>query len=289
MTIPRLNDYSMPSAAELPANRVDWQPVPQRSVLLVHDMQDYFLRFYAHDSQLIQTLTDNLQRLISWCRAQKIPVVYSAQPHQQTAAERALLADMWGPGLTAAEPQLQQIASTLQPEADDVVLTKWRYSAFQRSPLKQLMADWQRDQLLIGGIYAHIGCMATALDAFMNDIQPFFIADAVADFSATDHLMALRYVASRCGSLTTTEQLLAMPASPLDRNWLLRRISQLVEGVTELDLDENLIYYGLDSIQVMTLAGELKAQGVALKFEELARTPTINSWLALIAQKRQAA
>ncbi|MBQ1784194.1 MAG: isochorismatase family protein [Gammaproteobacteria bacterium] len=289
MTIPQLNDYSMPLPHELPDNRVDWRPVAHRSVLLVHDMQDYFLRFYAHDSELIRALIGNLQRLISWCREHNIPVVYTAQPHQQTPAERALLTDMWGPGLTAADPQLQQIVTALQPDANDVVLTKWRYSAFQRSPLKKLMADWQRDQLLIGGIYAHIGCMTTALDAFMNDIQPFFVADALADFSATDHLMALNYVASRCGSVTTTEQVLATPAGHLNRDWLLSRIGQLVEGVSELDLDENLIYYGLDSIQVMTLAGELKAQGIALKFEELARTPTINSWLALIEQKLQAA
>ena len=61
------------------------------------------------------------------------------------------------------------------------------------------MKAWGRDQLIVTGIYAHIGCMTTALVAFMNDIQAFLVRDAVADFSAEDHAMAVRYVSQRCG------------------------------------------------------------------------------------------
>ena len=64
---------------------------------------------------------------------------------------------------------------------------------------------------------------------------------------------------------------------------------ELVEDETELDPDENLIFYGLDSVQVMVLASELKERGVTVGFDDLARVPTLNGWWALIEQRRLAA
>ena len=64
---------------------------------------------------------------------------------------------------------------------------------------------------------------------------------------------------------------------------------ELVEDETELDPEENLIYYGLDSVQVMKLAGELKERGVIVGFDDLARVPTLNGWWSLIEQRRLAA
>ena len=290
MTIPQLNDYPMPTPDAFPANRVAWQPDPARAVLLIHDMQRYFLGFYGADSALARQLTDNLARLRRWADACGVPVVYTAQPHRQSPADRALLTDMWGPGLTVAEPALQRIVDELEPGGRDTVLVKWRYSAFKRSDLGELLKGWGRDQLIIGGVYAHIGCLATALDAFMNDVQPFRVGDAVADFSEADHLMALRYVATRCGRVVDTAGLVGATDGALSREWLLGRVRRLIsEDEGELDLDENLLHYGLDSIQVMTLAVELRERGVRLSFEELARSPTLNAWCALIEDKRVAA
>lgn len=290
MAIPQLNDYPMPSPDTFPANRVAWQPDPVRAVLLIHDMQRYFLGFYGADSALARQLIDNLVRLRRWADARGIPVVYTAQPYQQSPADRALLTDMWGPGLTEADPALQRVIDELQPGGHDTVLVKWRYSAFKRSDLGALLKGWGRDQLIIGGVYAHIGCLATALEAFMTDVQPFVVGDAVADFSEAEHFMALRYVASRCGRVVDTASLIGAEEGALRREWLLDRVRQLIsEDEGELDLDENLLHYGLDSIQVMTLAQELRGRGVRLSFEELARTPTLNAWCALIEDKCAAA
>ncbi len=290
MTIPQITDYSMPAASAFPANRTQWRPDPKRAVLLIHDMQRYFLRFYDAKGALLPQLIGNLVRLRDWARANGVPVVYTAQPHEQPQGDRALLNDMWGPGLTVAAPDLQEVVAELTPGPDDIVLTKWRYSAFKRSDLLERMRALGRDQLVIGGVYAHIGCMVTAVDAFMSDIQPFLVGDAVADFSEAEHLMALRYVATRCGALVSTDSLAGVAERPqATREWLQARVLELVEDETELDPDENLIFYGLDSVQVMVLASELKERGVIVGFDDLARVPTLNGWWSLIEQRRLAA
>lgn len=164
MAIPSIRSYPMPAPDSFPANKVAWKLDPSRAALLIHDMQRYFLRFYETDSGLLQTLIGNIAALKRWAAAHGVPVFYTAQPHDQPASDRALLNDMWGPGLTKADPAQQAVVAEIAPADADVVLTKWRYSAFQRSDLDTRMKALKRDQLIIVGVYAHIGCMITALD-----------------------------------------------------------------------------------------------------------------------------
>lgn len=289
MAIPTISEYQMPQPESFPKSKPTWQPDPRRAVLLFHDVQSYFLKFYAGDGTLISQMVDNLVRLRQWARANDVPVVYTAQRRVQVPSDRGLLHDFWGRGLANADQAFEQVVESLVPENGDIVLTKYRYSAFQRTELQDMMATWGRDQLLIGGVYAHIGCMVTAVDAFMRDIQAFMVGDAVAAFSAAEHAMALEYVANYCGCVIPTSLLASGARSGTTREWLHERVLQLVEEGTEIDPDESLIFYGLDSLQVMKLAGELKEEGIAVSFDELARVPTLNAWWELIEQRLRAA
>lgn len=201
MGLPSIAPYDLPR--DLPPGRVDWRPDPARAVLLVHDMQNYFADAFRRDAAPFPEVVANIATLRAACDRLGVPVVFTAQPGAQTLEQRGLLQDFWGPGIPA-DPRAAAIIDDLAPRDGDVLLTKWRYSAFQRTDLRRILAGRGRDQLVVTGIYAHIGCLMTACEAFMSDVQPFFVADAVADFSRDHHVQALRYAADRCARLLTT-------------------------------------------------------------------------------------
>lgn len=211
--LPVIADYPLPAEADVPTARVGWSVDPQRAVLLLHDLQDHFLDAYGPRSAVRDALLHNVSCLRQACDQVGVPVVYTAQPARQDRAERALLSDFWGEGI-GRRPERAGVASEVAPRPGDTVLDKWRYSAFQRSPLAEDLRRAGRDQLIVTGVYASIGCQVSACEAFMRDVQPFVVADAVADFDRTRHDGALAWVASTCGVVLSTAAALAALEGP---------------------------------------------------------------------------
>ncbi|GLF92644.1 isochorismatase family protein [Streptomyces yaizuensis] len=206
--IPTIAPYPMPTAGDLPRNTASWTVDPDRAVLLVHDMQRYFLKPFPPGGEPGSDLLRNTALLRRRAAALGVPVAYTAQPGGMTPEQRGLLADFWGPGMRV-DPADREIVDPLAPAPGDWLLSKWRYSAFFRSDLLDRMRFQGRDQIVLCGVYAHVGVLMTAVDAFTHDIRPFLVADAVADFSATHHRLALEYAASRCAMLLTAQEVFA--------------------------------------------------------------------------------
>lgn len=202
--IPDIVPYRLPNRHDLPANVATWRVDPARAVLLIHDMQRYFVRYFAAEQR--DPLLRNIAALREQCDDDGIPVAFTAQSGDMSTKDRVLLNDFWGAGMTSA-PEDRAIVDELGPRPGDWRFTKWRYSAFVRSDLLARMRAACRDQLIICGIYAHVGVLATAVEAFSNDIETFLVADAVADFTLAHHRLALDYAASRCAVVTTTADL----------------------------------------------------------------------------------
>jgi isochorismate hydrolase len=207
MAIPPIASYLMPQAPELPANVVGWKLDHRRCILLVHDMQRYFAAPFTRDEPPYADMIGNIGALRQQCLAKGVPVIFTAQPGNMTPEQRGLLFDFWGPGMSDA-PDEQALVEELTPAGGEVV-TKWRYSAFRSSDLIDHFRESGRDQVIVCGVYADLGCLITASDAFSYDIQPFFVADAVAAFSRAQHDLALAYAAANCALVGTTEDLVA--------------------------------------------------------------------------------
>lgn len=205
MAIPKIKHYDAPVEVMLSRPPLPWKLDAAHAALLVHDMQNYFLRPYESD-EFVTGMVDRIGAIRKLCHALHIPTFYTAQPGGQSRDSRGLLLDFWGAGMPR-DKQAMAIVPGLEPvDGTDQVLVKHRYSAFARSDLLDRLRRAGRSQLIICGVYAHIGCLVTATDAFMADVQPFFVSDALGDFSLAHHEMALRHVAHCSGRVLSARQ-----------------------------------------------------------------------------------
>lgn len=216
MAIPAITSYQIPTRPLEGGPSSEWAASSHRAALLIHDMQRYFIAPYDLQVDPIKTVISNIALLMSYADSHGIPVFFSAQPPAQHATRRGLLTSLWGEGIQTNNDA--DIIAELHPQDHHHIITKWRYSAFERTDLLHSLSYAGRDQLLVTGVYGHMGCKVTAVDAFMKDIQPFLITDAIADFNRTDHIETITWVNRRCGqSLTTADaiaQLNSVPAQP---------------------------------------------------------------------------
>ncbi len=205
MSLPPMIDYAL-SADDLQgtASRAGWTLDPARAAVLVHDLQRYFVRPYAANCPALRDTLHGTARILAAARATGVPVFYTAQTGHASEIVRGLQGDLWGAGMRPV-PEHTDIVTEVAPVAGETVLVKHRYSAFAHSDLAVRLAALGRDHLVVTGVYAHIGITATAFDAFMQEVHPFVVADAVADFSADEHLRGLAQVASCAGVVTRVD------------------------------------------------------------------------------------
>ncbi|MEU8521787.1 isochorismatase family protein [Streptomyces sp. NBC_01216] len=206
MDVSVIAPYPMPGAGHSAANRVDWVPDPARAVLLLLNMQGYFLRPYTRGEAPLTGLLANTTALVGAFRRLRMPVIHTVQPGTQAPGERGLLTDFWGKG---PDDVLEDaaIVPEVAPDASGVVVSAWRYSAFSGSGLDRELRATGRDQVVICGVYAHLSCVTTALDAFDRNLEVFLASDAVADFDARRHRAALEWAAGCCAAVRTTTEL----------------------------------------------------------------------------------
>lgn len=286
MSLPPSIDYEAPALADLPVSRAEWALEPSRAAILVHDLQRYFLRPYAEGCPAIAQAVARTADVLAAARAAGVPIFYTAQQGNQDQVRRGLQRDLWGPGMQAI-PEHTEIIDAVAPRAGERVLTKHRYSAFAHNDLADDLAAAGRDQLVITGVYAHIGIAATALEAFQREIHPFVVADAVADFGADQHALALRQIASCCGVVLPTARVLDAlavggtrpePSGPVDRILRTELAGHLGEEIAELafaDPETDVFSLGLDSLRAFEVLDVLADAGVDVDFGEFVRRPTI--------------
>jgi len=197
------------------------QLVPDRTALLVIDMQDEFVRpgwtpYWVPEATLRAPL---LARLVMACRARGVPVLYtvfSATHHYLDRPGSGAAMPSRYPELGAGDPAWfrdGRIWHELAPKLGEVVIHKPSYGAFYDTPLETILRNLGRDTVIITGTLTNLCCGTTARQAYERGYHVAVGSDVTATNDPAVHeyeLMTLRYGFARV--LTADEIVAALDA-----------------------------------------------------------------------------
>jgi maleamate amidohydrolase len=129
------------------------------------------------------------KRLFAASRAAGLPIVYStsdvrphAQPSKITATKRKR---------NPPDPAMYQIRPEFKPEANDVIITKQRASAFYGTPLMAHLTQLGVQTVIVCG-ESTSGCVrASAVDAYSNGFHVVLVEECCFDRSPLSHAVNL--------------------------------------------------------------------------------------------------
>jgi nicotinamidase-related amidase len=100
------------------------------------------------------------------------------------------------------------IHATVAPQADDLVVTKHRISAFAGTDLEMILRAREIDTLILFGIATSGVVLSTFLHASDNDYRLIIVKDCCADLDAEGHSYLIERFFPRLATVTTSDKLI---------------------------------------------------------------------------------
>lgn len=179
---------------------------PERSALLVLDMQSYFLDASSHAYvPSAKAIIPRINALSHAYLQRALPVVFTR--HVNTPQDAGVMALWWRDLIVAGDPW-SEINPKIEFSTGDVI-QKSQYDAFYGTDLEGLLRRKDVDQVVISGVMTHLCCETTARSAFMRGFEVFFLVDGTATYNEEFHRAALLNLAHGCALMMLVDKVLA--------------------------------------------------------------------------------
>ena len=196
---------------------------PHRTALLVIDMQRAWLAEGApFETPTARVLVPAINRLAATLRHRSATIawiqhtvgnlgedgywpLYFEHFIRKEDRREAVAALAWGAPLHALDPGLEV-------SKGDLVLPKYRFSAFVRTPhdLESVLRARGVDTVIVTGTATNVCVESTVRDAMMRDFRVFMPHDAVAAPQPEAHLAGLRSVMQSFADVRPVDELIAL-------------------------------------------------------------------------------
>ena len=176
------------------------------SALLVMDMQAGIVAMLPDAAAILNTTA----KAITKARDQKIPVIYVVVGFRQGSPEISLK----NKGFAASKERFanvnmadfMKVHDDLKPQADELVVTKRRVSAFTGSDLEVILRAYGIQHLVLTGIATSGVVLSTLREAADKDYQLTVLSDCCADGDEEVHRVLTTKVFTRQADVLTVDE-----------------------------------------------------------------------------------
>ena len=176
----------------------------QNTALLIMDMQVGILQNFSEAAALLNSVA----KAINHARSKKIPVIYVRVGFRQGAPEISMNNKSFSAGgsnfTTMDMEAFMKIHSDITPQADEVVVTKRRVSAFTGSDLEVVLRSKNIHHIILTGISTSGVVLSTIREAADKDYRITVLSDACADRDEEVHRVLTTKIFPRQAEVLTT-------------------------------------------------------------------------------------
>ncbi|MFC1848844.1 isochorismatase family protein [candidate division CSSED10-310 bacterium] len=177
--------------------------IPEKCVLLVIDMLNYFARPDGRAYlPTTRTIIPQISRLLKAWQKISAPVVFTRHCHQGEH-DLGMLGQFWTDYIRCQEDQ-SEIIEEFQLEKAKII-RKTTYDAFYNTELQNYLHSKNVQQVLITGVLTQMCCETTARSAFVRGFEVYFAADATATSAELFHINSLLSLASSVAVVKKTD------------------------------------------------------------------------------------
>jgi bifunctional isochorismate lyase/aryl carrier protein len=179
--------------------------VPDKSALLILDMQRYFLEDSSHAYvPSAQAIIPGIGELIQEYTMRNLSIILT---RHLNSTQNARLMARWWEDLIHEENPLSEVIKELYA-SNSIVLNKNQYDAFYETSLEDILKKNRVSQVVICGVMTHLCCETTARSAFMRGFEVFFTVDGTATYNEDFHLATLLNLSHGFATPMLTNELL---------------------------------------------------------------------------------
>jgi nicotinamidase-related amidase len=177
-----------------------------KTALLVMDMQTGIVAMLPETAAILS----NTAKAIAKARDQKIPVIYVVVGFRQGAPEVSLNNKSFAASkerfASVDMAEFMRVHKDIKPQADEVVVTKRRVSAFTGSDLEVILRAYGSQHLVLTGIATSGVVLSTLREAADKDYRLTVLADCCADGDEEIHRVLTTKVFPRQADVLTVEE-----------------------------------------------------------------------------------